>query len=1403
MHEGKRGPSVQVLGAGRNQGNTENDLTSSTDVTTESEVAIAVPIAESTLVREPTIESVEQGLSQCEPLLVDAFIGEGKPLFVKAMADTGNRAQNVLDSEVADLLEEQWQLPKLKLRKPMELCGFNGHPVPPAREMMLLPLQIGKHRETMAPCIITKSKYPLILSKGWMAAHGAIADPVRNQLLFVYDVCQHPGAVTTEALDGNPYSTGPQPTEILNPHVDRQGNPMRGEAPMMQILKRTQLSGKSRNVPRADMVQDLRQLHRDVEHEKIESTTNLVTKAPSRRTSTKVSDICMISGPAFNVAARQKGAEIFAISMKEIEEQRSKDEQAKEAAINLKDLMPEELHEWIDVAQADQASSLPEHRPQWDMKLQLREDKSLPNPEPLRRMTPDENEALHAYLQENLAKGWIIPSTADFHSPILFVKKPGGGLRLCVDYRALNEVTKRNRYPLPLIDEIIQKVKGCKFFTRLDIIKAFHRLRMATEFDEDLTTFICKWGAYKFRVMPFGLSGGPGTFQQFMNDNFLEFQEFAACYIDDILIFSKSKKEHIQHVQRVLQRLREMGLTIDILKSEFYAKEVKFLGLIVEEQGIRMDPRKVEQIQNWTRPRDGRDLKGVRQFLGFVNFFRRFILRYAKVARPLYNLLMKESPGIWTDACEKAFEELKTAVSSDTVMMHFDCTKEAFVECDSSDVMTGGVLSQLDGEGRLRPVAYLSKSLIPAERNYAIYDKEMLAIIRCFEEWRPELLSAGMQAPVQVLTDHKALEYFMTTKQLTRRQARWAEFLSQFNFKITYRPGARNTKADLLTRLANEDELPRAKKDPHLNQQLLSSEQISEEVKEDLGLELLEDLEDEVESDSEEESFEEETTSNSTSAPASKEPSIAISTPTDVPATLEEVVIAANKKDEVFTKIREKLTQSEERNWTLDGFRATKCKDHDGILYAGDRLAVPNNKVTEVIEAIHASREVGHAGRTKTLRALQKNYAFPSMKTLVGRFIANCHDCRRAKSRRELPQGLLQPLPVPERPWTDIAVDFVVELPETPRGNDCIMAVVDRLSKERHYIACRGHDKGISAESTAWMFYKNVWRMHGLPNTIVSDRGTQFASQLFQHLCKILKITSKMSTAFHPQTDGQTENANQEMERYLRTYVSQNQDDWDLLLPSAEFAINAAQSESTKLSPFMATRGYEPRMSFDARVFNKQGKTARERVAFTKARSIAKHMQEIWTWAKSYMAAAQEAQTEAANKHRRPVEIKLGDKVWLNMKNVKTERPNKKLDSKWEGPFEVVKEVGKAAFKLNLPETMKIHSVFHASLLSKASEDPLPGQEFSQPDAVNAKEGEGDEYEVEEIMDVKNAQGNILKAQAKWLGWPKDLTWYPITNFKNVPELLQDFYEQNPQKPKPKWLAQRLKAVQAEEETTP
>ena len=272
---------------------------------------------------------------------------------------------------------------------------------------------------------------------------------------------------------------------------------------------------------------------------------------------------------------------------------------------------------------------------------------------------------------------------------------------------------------------------------------------------------------------------------------------FCTAYIDDILIYSNSLKEHKDHVRKVLMALQKAGLQLDISKCEFHVTETIYLGLTISKDGIRMDPKKIETIQNWNTPEN---LKDVQAFIGFANFYRRFVKGFSRIAGPLTAMSKKKIPFVWTDDCAKAFEDLKAMFTSDLVLLHFDPDKESVVETDSSDYVNAGVLSQYDDDGVLRPVAFFSRPLSPAECNYEIYDKELLAIIRAFEEWRPELQGAAY--PVKVITDHKNLEYFTTTKQLSRRQARWAEYLSRFDFKITYRPGKLGGKPDALTNRA-------------------------------------------------------------------------------------------------------------------------------------------------------------------------------------------------------------------------------------------------------------------------------------------------------------------------------------------------------------------------------------------------------------------------------------------------------------------------------------------------------------------------------------------------------------------------------------------------------------------------
>ena len=444
-----------------------------------------------------------------------------------------------------------------------------------------------------------------------------------------------------------------------------------------------------------------------------------------------------------------------------------------------------------------ESDKLPEHRSH-DHAIVLKEGFQPPN-QALYGMSRDEIQELRRYLDENLTKGFIRSSRSHAASPVMFVKKPGGGLRFCVDYRGLNAVTIKNRYPIPLITETLNRLCKAKIFTKLDIISAFNRLRIK-EGDEELTAFRTRFGLYEYLVMPFGLCNGPASFQHFINDTLREYLDrFCTAYLDDILIYSDDEIEHALHVKQVLVKLREAGLQADITKCAFGVTEVPYLGLIVTTKGVKMDPAKIDTVINWPAPVNVRD---VQSFLGFANFYRRFVFGFSKIASPLTNLTKKGTKFSWTSDCQQTFNTMKKAFTSDLILMHFDPDKKIVVETDASDFVSAGILSQYDEKDILRPVAYFSKNHNPAECNYEIYDKELMAIVRAFEEWRPEL--EGSAQPIDVISDHKNLEYFTSTKLLSRRQARWSEFLARFDYKIVYRPGRAGGKPDALTRRSGD-----------------------------------------------------------------------------------------------------------------------------------------------------------------------------------------------------------------------------------------------------------------------------------------------------------------------------------------------------------------------------------------------------------------------------------------------------------------------------------------------------------------------------------------------------------------------------------------------------------------------
>ena len=1031
--------------------------------------------------------------------------------------------------------------------------------------------------------------------------------------------------------------------------------------------------------------------------------------------------IACLSSQSFDSLVNQQGLSITPLSLYEINKALEKPPKDLDTAV----IVPLEYHSYLPLFEEALANELPPHRP-YDHRIPLK-DGFIPPFGPLYSLSRDELVALRDWLKENLAKGFIRRSSSPAASPILFVKKSDGTLRLCVDYRGLNEGTIKNRYPLPLIQETLMQLSKAKYFTTLDIRGAYNLVRMA-EGEEWKTAFRTRYGLFETLVMPFGLTNAPADFQAFINDVLRPFlDQFCTAYLDDILIYSNNLEEHKGHVLKILEVLSKAKLHLKPEKCKFHQTEVKYLGMIIGREGIQIDPKKIETIVQWEKPKVLRD---VREFIGFANYSRRHIKDYSKVTSPLTALTkMKDGklvPFVWEEEQQLAFETLKHKFTTAPILKHFDYEKECIVETDASDYVSAGVLSQYNDKGILHPIGYFSKKHSPAECNYEIYDKELLAIVRCFEEWRPHL--QGSRYPIQVLSDHKNLEYFMTTKLLNRRQARWSEFLSRFNFKITYRPGKAGGKPDALTRRSGD--LPKEGDERIIaNQQAILKPQNI-----DKSLRLLADL------------------------PQNQErPSL---------KTLFDLGYEADPfPSQIIQMLADNIQSSKE-------ISLADCKVTNGQLRYRDCIYVPNYDPLRlrILQDHHDPPTMGHPGRAKTLELISRNYYWPTLRKSVDQFVRNCHVCRRTKATRHAPYGMLKPLPVPHHPWQHVSVDFITGLP-TSEGFDAICAIVCRLTKQRHLVPCH---TTIDAEGFAQLFIDNVFRLHGLPENLVSDRGPQFIARFWTHLASCLGISISTSTAFHPQTDGQTERINAVLEQYLRAYVTYLQNDWKKYLSLAEFAANNQVSDTTTLSPFFGIYGRHPKCSFQL----DQATTNPEEI---NAQETAERLSHIHDTLRSEMKYAQARQIEGADRSRTPAPVfRQNDLVWLDSRNIRTERPSRKLENKFLGPYKVTRAIGTHAYEIDIPNTMRNHRTFPVSLLYPAANDPLPGQTTPPPLPVIV-DGE-ENWEVKEVLDSRRRRGK-LEYLIQWVGYTSP-TWEPEEYMTDVPSISK-FHELFPDKPRP------------------
>ena len=756
------------------------------------------------------------------------------------------------------------------------------------------------------------------------------------------------------------------------------------------------------------------------------------------------------------------------------------------------------------------ASSLPPHRPE-DCTIDLFPDSVVP-PGKIYQLTPKEHEALESFIKENLEKGLIKASSSPYSAPCFFVKKKDGSLRMCVDYRRLNAATKKNRYPLPLISELLRTLSQGKIFTTLDLRGAYNLLRIK-EGHEEKSAFISKFGQFEFLVMPFGLANAPAQFQAFMNSLFTGMRNCVLVYLDDIVIFSTDLDTHKRQVKAVLEVLATNQLFLKPSKCHFYQESISYLGYIISGAGIAMDPAKVEAVTTWPQPKN---LKELQSFLGFANFYRGLIARYSALTIPLTALLKKDVPFLWSEDQETAFLAVKEAFRSSSVLAHPNEDLPFILETDASDFAVGGVLSQLHEDGKLHPVAFFSRQMVPAERNYEVYDKELLAIIVCLKQWRHLLL--GGKHRVSILSDHLNLQYFMTSKVLTRRQARWSLFLAEFDFVITYRKGSRNGKPDLLSRRTDygvdstQDNVGTVLAPNHFSVNSFSVHSPSLRAYSS-NLELEFDI------------------------------------ITDWPLIIADFM------------------ESETNQWLPDlpPFILEKCKKESNRfkfnnngdfcrLASDSRTSLPYCPDGERIKVIQRYHDfLGHLKFGSIATIIKERFWWEYMDETIKEYIKRCPICQLNRSSAGIfVAPPTRPLPTCALPFERWGIDFVGPFPLSKNKNKYIITAIDYASR---WVVAKAVATNDAKTVVAFLYQLLV--DYGAPFELVSDLGAAFVDQGVQAFLKQHSILHARSTPYHPQSNGMVERMHSMLKSSIRALAGGRTDRWDDVLGQALFALRA------------------------------------------------------------------------------------------------------------------------------------------------------------------------------------------------------------------------------------------------------
>jgi hypothetical protein len=750
------------------------------------------------------------------------------------------------------------------------------------------------------------------------------------------------------------------------------------------------------------------------------------------------------------------------------------------------EIVPAEILEVIRKHQASfqEPTELPPSRA-YDHQIPL-----LPGAVPVQkkpyRYAPTQKDELEAQIKEMLQKGVIQESHSPYASPVILVKKKDGGWRMCIDYRYLNALTEKNKYPLPVVDELLDELSGSQYFTKLDLRSGYHQIRLVPG-EEYKTAFKTHHGHWEFKVMPFGLTNAPATFQAAMNSVFADLlRKGVLIFMDDILIYTSTLEQHKELLNKVFTILQDNKFYVKQSKCSFAQKKLQYLGHVISAEGVATDPSKIQAIKQWPVPNT---VKQVRAFLGLAGYYRKFIANYGTISRPLTELLRKGTQFIWSSVTATAFQTLKKALVEAPVLALPNFQLPFEVHTDASGVGIGAVLSQLG-----HPIAYLSKALSSRAQTLSTYEKECLALIMAVEKWKQYL----QHREFTIFTDHKSLIH-LEAQQLTNsiQHKAFCKLLGM-QYKVRYKQGTNNVVADALSRFPDNGELV----------------------------------------------------------------AMSVSTPRWL-----EIVVESYLEDDQAKRLLTELSIVSPNN---AGYSL-----HNGVIKHQDRIWLGNHAEAKkaILLALHDSGVGGHSGFNATYHKVKALFSWPNLKQDVKNYVAHCIVCQQAKPEHVGIPGLLQPLPIPDKAWDIVSLDFVEGLPKSGKY-DTILVVIDKFTKYGHFLPL---SHPYTAHDVAQIYVDHIYKLHGLPKIIISNRDKVFTSNFWQQLFKITDTTLNMSSSYHPQTDGQTERLNQCMETYLRCMTQACPTKWAKWLSLSEFWYNTTFHSAIGKSPFEVLYGYKPR----------------------------------------------------------------------------------------------------------------------------------------------------------------------------------------------------------------------------------